>query len=155
MWCVRIRPDEGGRVVIMPCSAGHPKKPCPFGHKGKVTRDSCGRCKHYSPPPRIALTCILWDRDRQVCNLPRSACDSCRFKIERAPGRPAGEGRDFSDPKVKKEYASEWGSKNRGKKYAALQRLLKKDPEYFKKYRAKNRDKIREYSRRWYHENKD
>lgn len=140
----------------MPCKAEYPKKPCPFGFDGRVTRETCGGCKNYDPPAYIKSWCVLWDRDRTLCNLPKSACETCAFKAGRAPGRPLGEGSiDWKDPESVRRYEKDWRARNKLLVEARRKRFLKRHPNYFERYRNERRDEINRKARERYRAKKE
>lgn len=131
----------------MSCGAGYPKEPCPFKHEGAVTRKQCGACIHYKPPRHILSWCMLYERTKELCMLPRAACDTCK---EKAPmGRVAADV-DWKDPVSVRAYWKEQARKHPDSRIAAMQRFLEKDPDYFKRYYKANQEKMREASRRSY-----
>lgn len=126
----------------MGCAADYPVKPCPFGYEGKVTRDSCGACKHFIPPKHILAWCKLYDRDKIVCALPKSACATCPEKNVRGPGQPAGNSQyDWNNPKDTNKYQAKLMAQRR----AEGKDLNKPMPaSYHKAYYAKNKQRILE-----------
>lgn len=119
----------------MSCTADYPTAPCPFGFEGKVTRTSCGACKNFIPPRHILSWCSLYDRDGTICQLPKSACVACPFKVEKANGRPPGEGKvDWNDPVSVAKYHSEWRAANDAKVKDAAARFKANHPDYQQKY---------------------
>lgn len=131
----------------MPCGAGYPERPCPFGHEGRVTRAACGACVNFVPPAHILAWCILWDRDGVVCKLPRSACDSCALKVRRPPGRPPGEGPDLRDPGVRLAYDRDYRAKNRDRVRENQRRFKERHPGYQAQWRADHPEALRQYAR--------
>ena len=139
----------------MTCSVDYPQKPCPFGFEGRSTRNTCGACKHYVPPPHILSWCMLYDQTKQVCKLPKSACTDCKFKHERSPGRPKTEGEfDWSDPDGVRAYHAKYAAEHRDAAKARLDKFLEKNPTYWKDYYEQNKDKILERQRKRYQDQK-
>ena len=140
----------------MTCSAGYPKQPCPFGYEGPLTRKRCGVCVNYVPPKYILAWCRLYDREQVVCLKPKSACERCPEKVVRAPGRPeaADSPVDWRDPESVKRYYAALRKANPTSSVAAMERFLKKHPDYFKQYmktyQKANPEKFREANRRAY-----
>lgn len=125
----------------MGCAADYPTKPCPYGFTGLVTRESCGKCKHFIPPKHIREHCMLWDRDRILCMRPKSDCPTCLERCDRGPGRPAGESPiDWRNPKDVNKYQAELMKKRRTEGKAPETR----GPEYWRDYYAKNKQRILE-----------
>lgn len=131
----------------MSCGVGYPLEPCPFKFEGRVTRETCGPCKHYVPPPHILAWCSLWDRDKILCKLPKSDCATCPFKITRRVGRPNQTQVDWDDPESVAKYHKEWSQKNADRVKASRDKFLAAHPEYMKNYYAKNKDRINEMRR--------
>jgi hypothetical protein len=123
----------------MGCKAGYPESPCPFGFEGTCTRQTCGPCVNFVPPRHILQWCKLWDRDKVLCLKPKSACETCPEKCVRLPGRPAGEGRDMRDPKVRREYEAEYRERNADKVAAKLAAFKKRNPTYWRDYMRRKR----------------
>ncbi len=123
----------------MPCSAGHPETPCAFGHEGRVTREECGRCKFYQPPPHIDKHCKLWDRDKVLCMLPKKACLTCPEYASRPAGRPLQE--TVQTKAEKKAYEAAYRDRNRDRIQANAKRFKEKNPDYFKDVMRKRRGK--------------
>lgn len=89
---------------------------------------------------------MLWDRDKTLCHLPRSACEGCTFKMQRGPGRPPGEGRiDWNDPEsvlaYHREYQSQWRKRRADRIKAAAARFRERHPNYFRDYYQKRKAK--------------
>ena len=139
----------------MGCKAGYPSNPCPFGWEGRVTRADCGACKFFIPPPHILAWCMLYDREGKVCQLPKSACEQCPEKHVHGPGRIPGDGKtDWGDPASVRAYFNQYRKDHPGKAAEAMVRFLGKSPDYFKRYRELNRDKMRAAGRRYYQNKK-
>lgn len=131
----------------MACKAGYPDAPCPFNSlvaPAKVTRSACGACKNFVPPKHILAWCSLYDRDKTICQLPKSACETCPFKVERGPGRPPEEGKvDWKDPDSVAKYHAEWREKNEAKTKSAQERFKARHPDYWKDYYKRNAEKLK------------
>lgn len=139
----------------MSCAAGFPEGPCPFGalDKGdRVTRRRCGPCKHYVPPPHILAWCMLWDREHVLCRLPKAACETCPEKSPVSPMRAEGYGKiDWKDPEQVRKYYRERAAADPDRKIKSIHvmdRFLDKNPDYFKNYYLKNKEKFAEAKRR-------
>jgi hypothetical protein len=129
----------------MGCAAGYPEKPCPYDHTGKVTREACGACKNFIPPKHILAWCRLYDRDKVICKLPKSACATCPEKNERGSGRPPGEGKtDWKDKQSVNAYQAELMAKRRADGLDANKPM---PASYHRDYYAKNRQRILERRR--------
>lgn len=134
----------------MTCAAGYPKQPCPFGYEGKVTRKDCGTCKHYNPPEHILAWCMLWDRDKELCMKPISACETCPEKFT---GQRARETKiDWQDPEAVKKFFRERYNPSEAKE--KMLRFLDKHPDYFQRYQESHRAEVNAAALRWYHKNK-
>lgn len=134
----------------MTCAAEYPLKPCPFDFAGRVTRASCGSCRHFIPPQHILQWCMLWDRDRVLCKLPKSNCPTCP---EKAVVRPERIGQiDWRDPSAVRAYFRERYDPDKAKE--KMLKFLDKDPEYFKKYQERNRARVNAAAKKWYWKNK-
>ena len=135
----------------MGCKVGYPNEPCPFGHDGKVTRAACGRCPNYDPPAWLKSWCAVYDQSRTVCTLPKSSCESCPSKVERGPGRPPGEGKfDYRSPTDVKKAQAEYRARNATREQKRGAKWRAEHPDYYKDYRARNRDKLNKQRRERY-----
>lgn len=137
----------------MSCSEGYPAKPCPLGAMAdgqKSTRKGCGGCKFYLPPPHILQWCMLWDRERVLCMLPKSSCATCPEKSVVTPESVAKI--DWKDPSAVRMYLLKL---NPTRERDKMVRFVEKHPDYFKDYQERNRAKVNEAARRWYHKNKE
>lgn len=135
----------------MTCKAGFPAEPCPiaFLKEGeRVTRARCGFCKHYQPPPHILAWCVLWDRDKVVCQKPQSACATCPEKYTGPIERPSVI--DWKSPEAVRAYYRERYARDPSQANARMLRFLDKHPDYFQTYRNRNKAKISEINRRYY-----
>lgn len=129
----------------MTCAVGYPSLPCPYENTSPVTRANCGKCKNFIPPKHILAWCIIWDRDKELCHLPKSACATCQFKNVRGPGRPPGEGViDWNDPASILKYKAEWRAKNVERVNAAAERFASAHPNYFRNYYERNKETLKE-----------
>lgn len=136
----------------MSCSEGYPDKPCPLGtmaEGARSTRKTCGGCKFYIPPPHILKWCMLWDRERVLCMKPIAECATCPEKAERPP-EVVGK-IDWKDPAAVREYLLKL---NPTRERDKMMRFVERHPDYFKNYQEKNRAKVNENARRWYHRQK-
>lgn len=122
----------------MSCGAGYPKEPCPFKYEGRVTRKSCGGCRHFIPPRHILAWCGLYDRERVVCEKPISACASCPYKME----APSSASIDWKDPVAVREYQTAWRKANPEKVAAKLAAFTEKHPDYMHNYYERNKKRI-------------
>lgn len=130
----------------MACKAGYPQLPCPFQMRAgaqKVTREACGPCREYEPPKHILTWCALWEVEKILCMKPKSACETCEFKVDRLVLSPDDIRANHTDAVNKwkadnkdkvDEWKQRWREQNRG--YSL---------EYMKKYRKDNREKLRLY----------
>lgn len=132
----------------MSCNVGYPEKPCPYGKvEGRVTREGCGPCKNYIPPPHILQWCMLWDRDRVLCMRPKKDCETCP---EKSPKSPARIGKiDWKDQVAVRKFFRD--NYNPSKAKEKMMRFLEKNPTYFKNYQEANRAKVNANARRWYY----
>lgn len=132
----------------MGCKQGYPKEPCPFGFEGRVTRETCGACKHFTPPPHILSWCTLYDRTGQVCTLPKSSCNACPFRLSRGVGRPKGEGEiDWQDTASVKRYHAKYVQEHKDQVAQRFRDWKDKNPDYFRDYYKQNKEKILKYQK--------
>lgn len=138
----------------MSCKAGYPHSPCPFDFKGRVTRETCGACKYYAPPAHILAWCLLWDREKILCRLPKSSCEKCPERYRGPHLNQAMAKVDWSNRDAVRAYYRAEYKRDPSKANERMLRFLEKDPDYFKTYRRNHREKMNAAALRYYHKKK-
>ncbi len=89
---------------------------------------------------------MLWDRDKVLCKLPKSACEKCVEKApDRGAGRPIGDGKlDMNSPADRAKYDAEYRKNNADKIAEKRERFFDKHPHYMRDYMKDYRRKLRE-----------
>lgn len=120
------------------CGVGYPASPCPFKFEGRVTRLTCGACKHFVPPRHILAWCGLYDQQRVVCEKPKSACSTCPYKQERSAAADI----DWKDPDAVRAYHAAWRAANPDKVTEKANAFALAHPDYMKSYYQQNKKRI-------------